>query len=169
MMPHVEGDTVYWAPFTTPLGTAYAASTSKGLCRLSIPEDSREHFFVGLQRFFNADHIKPNPEPNIEIIRQLDRYWRGELTRFEIRLDLHGTDFQIAVWESLLPPSGALVLAWESRRVPRPELTDLIQSISDLVVLSEPPYGQMAHRVDRVIKQRDVIVARPRAGLAKEA
>jgi hypothetical protein len=75
----------------------------------------------------------------------------------------------LPVWEALLPPSGALVLAWESRRVPRPDMIDLIQSTSQLVVLDDPPYDQMAHRVDRVIKQRDVIVARPRAGLAKES
>jgi hypothetical protein len=74
----------------------------------------------------------------------------------------------LPVWEAMLPPSGALVLAWESRRVPRPELIERIQSISQLVVLDEPPYNQMAHRVDRVIRRRDVIVARPRAGLAKE-
>jgi len=74
----------------------------------------------------------------------------------------------LPAWEDLLPTGGALVLAWESRRVPRPDMIDLIQSISQLVVLDDPPYGQMAHRVDRVIKRRDVIVARPRAGLAKE-
>jgi hypothetical protein len=48
-------------------------------------------------------------------------------------------------------------------------MIELIQSTSGLVVLNEPPYDQMAHRVDRVIKRRDVIVARPQAGLAKEA
>jgi len=74
----------------------------------------------------------------------------------------------LPVWEALLPTGGALVLAWESKRVPRPDMIDLIQSISQLVVLDEPPYNQMAHRVDRVIKRRDVLVARPRAGLAKE-
>jgi hypothetical protein len=74
----------------------------------------------------------------------------------------------VPMWEALLPPSGALVLAWESRRFPRPEMIELIQWSGVLTVLDEPPYNQMAHRVDRVIKQRDVIVARPSAGLAKE-
>jgi hypothetical protein len=75
----------------------------------------------------------------------------------------------LPAWEALLPTGGALVLAWESRRVPRMDMIDLIQSISHLVVLDEPPYDRMAHRVDRVIKRRDLIVARPRAGLAKES
>jgi hypothetical protein len=47
-------------------------------------------------------------------------------------------------------------------------MIDLIQSTSALVVLDESPYDRMAHRVDRVIKRRDVIVARPSAGLARE-
>jgi hypothetical protein len=74
----------------------------------------------------------------------------------------------LPIWEALLPPGGALVLAWESRRIGRPEMIELIEWSDALVVLDEPPYNQMAHRVDRVIKQRDVIVARPSAGLAKE-
>jgi hypothetical protein len=28
-------------------------------------------------------------------------------------------------------------------------------------VLNESPYDQLAHRVDRVIKQRDIVVVRP--------
>jgi hypothetical protein len=71
----------------------------------------------------------------------------------------------LPVWASLLPPSGALVMAWESRRYPRSELIDLVETVSPLTVLNDAPYDAMAHRVDRVIKQRDVLVARPRASL----
>jgi hypothetical protein len=74
----------------------------------------------------------------------------------------------LPMWEDLLPPGGALVLAWESRRTPRDEIVELIEWSGALAVLDVPPYNQMAHRVDRVIKQRDVIVARSRAGLARE-
>jgi hypothetical protein len=75
----------------------------------------------------------------------------------------------LPMWEDLLPPGGALVLAWESRRLRRQEMIELIEWSGALAVLNEPPYNQMAHRVDRVIKRRDVIVARPHAGLAREA
>ena len=74
----------------------------------------------------------------------------------------------LPIWETVLPTGGALVLAWESRRLPRPEMIELVEWSGALGVLDDPPYDQMAHRVDRVIKRRDVIVARPRAGLAKE-
>ena len=67
----------------------------------------------------------------------------------------------LPVWASLLPPSGAMVLAWESKRFPRPDMIELVRSVSDLIALNAPPYDALAHRVDRVIKQRDVLVACP--------
>ncbi len=66
----------------------------------------------------------------------------------------------LPVWASLLPPGGALVLAWECRPLARPDMIALVESTSPLVVLQDPPYSNLAHRVDRVIKQRDVLVAR---------
>jgi hypothetical protein len=66
----------------------------------------------------------------------------------------------LPVWASLLPLSGTIVFAWESRRLPRDEMIALVESTSPLTVLNEPPYNMLAHRVDRVIKQRDVLVAR---------
>jgi hypothetical protein len=74
----------------------------------------------------------------------------------------------LPVWASLLPPSGAMVLAWESRRYPREEMVALVESVAPLSVLNDPPYDALAHRVDRVIKQRDVLVARPCEALYAE-
>jgi O-6-methylguanine DNA methyltransferase len=92
----------YWTPFTTPLGTAYIASTRRGICRLSLPQETDAHFFVGLDKQFSPDHVRPHPEPNMEAIAEIDAYWKGERTRFELRLDLQGTAFQKAIWHVLL-------------------------------------------------------------------
>ncbi len=67
----------------------------------------------------------------------------------------------LPVWTELLAPSGALVFAWEAMRFPRADMIALVESASTLRVLNDAPYDQLSHRVDRVIKQRDVIVARP--------
>lgn len=99
-MPH--DDAVYWTPFTTPLGTAYAASTRAGLCRLTLPGETEAHFTVWLHDHFDAANIRPHPEPNLDVIEQVDAYWKGARTRFELRLDLRGTSFQRAVWDRLL-------------------------------------------------------------------
>lgn len=65
----------------------------------------------------------------------------------------------LAVWASMLSPGGAMALAWESTRFSRSDMITLVESESPLTVLNEPPYNMLAHRVDRVIKQRDVIIA----------
>lgn len=95
-------DLAYWAPFSTPLGTAYVAATRTGVCKLSVPNETREHFFVSLYKIFDPSRVRPHPEPALDCIRQLDEYLSGERTRFEMRLDLRGTPFQIKTWNSLL-------------------------------------------------------------------
>ena len=71
----------------------------------------------------------------------------------------------LPVWADLLPPSGALVMAWESSRYPRDEMIEQVEQLCPLRVLDGPPYDALAHRVDRVIKQRDLLVARHAAVL----
>ncbi len=66
----------------------------------------------------------------------------------------------LPVWASLLLPGGCLVLAWDATRFDRAEMVGLAKSATTLAVLDEPPYDALAHRVDRVIKRRDVLVAR---------
>jgi hypothetical protein len=68
----------------------------------------------------------------------------------------------LPVWAALLPAYGALVFAWDATRFPREQMVELVESAGPLEVLNLPPYIMLAHRVDRVIKSRDVIVARKR-------
>lgn len=66
----------------------------------------------------------------------------------------------LPVWAAMLQPQGALVFAWDATRFPRQEMVALVESVSPLIVCNDPPYIDLAHRVDRVIKERDVLVAR---------
>ena len=63
-------------------------------------------------------------------------------------------------WVSLLTPGGAMALAWDATRFSRDKMITTIEAESRLTVLNRAPYDQFAHRVDRVIKHRDVIIAR---------
>lgn len=74
----------------------------------------------------------------------------------------------LPVWASLLPTGGAMVLAWESSRLDRAEMIELLQRSAPLTVLNGPPYDALAHRVDRVIKERDLVVARPNEAVERE-
>jgi predicted RNA methylase len=66
----------------------------------------------------------------------------------------------LPVWANLLPSGGTLVYAWDATRFERGEMIALIENLAPLTILNQPPYDQLAHRVDRVIKRRDILVAR---------
>lgn len=65
----------------------------------------------------------------------------------------------LPVWSKLLAPGGALVFAWDATRFTRTEMIRLVQQVAPLTICNEPPYPALAHRVDRVIKQREVLAA----------
>ncbi len=63
-------------------------------------------------------------------------------------------------WAALMDPGGTLAFSWDSTRAGRDEMAALVEDLSPLRVVRDAPYDALAHRVDRVIKRRDVIVAR---------
>ncbi len=63
----------------------------------------------------------------------------------------------LPVWASWLAPGGAIAMAWDSTRFPRTDMLAVLAGCG-LNALNHAPYDQLAHRVDRVIKQRDVVV-----------
>jgi len=66
----------------------------------------------------------------------------------------------LPAWERLLLPGGTLALAWNATHVPRTSLVQFVEALTSLGVRSDPPYTQLEHTVDRVIKRRDILVAR---------
>ena len=65
----------------------------------------------------------------------------------------------IGAWERTLLPGAAVALAWDATRLDRDVLRAAIEGNSALAVRDDGPYADLEHRVDRVIKRRDVIVA----------
>jgi hypothetical protein len=65
----------------------------------------------------------------------------------------------LPVWVGMLPPGGAVAFAWDATRFPRPDMVTLVETVAPVVVYQASPYDDLAHRVDRVIKRRDLLVA----------
>jgi hypothetical protein len=65
----------------------------------------------------------------------------------------------LPVWERLLLPGGTLALAWNATRIERADFSQLVEAHTKLRVRADPPYTQLEHTVDRVIKKRDVLIA----------
>ena len=64
----------------------------------------------------------------------------------------------LPVWESMILPGGTLALAWNATRIERANMVELVEQHTHLKVRNDPPYTQLVHTVDRVIKRRDILV-----------
>ena len=65
----------------------------------------------------------------------------------------------LPIWADLAAAGSVMAFAWDATRFERAEMVALVESAGHWQVCGGAPYDQLAHRVDRVIKLRDVIVA----------
>jgi len=95
-------ETVHISHVETPIGKLRVASTGKGLGYVELPRASG----CGLRGWLHhhlpgADCVEPG-DRNRAAIAQILEYLDGKRTKFDLRLDLRGTEFQRQVWEALL-------------------------------------------------------------------
>jgi len=83
------------------IGPVYVASTDRGVCKISIPRETKKDFLRWLVKHFSEDEVVDNRAKNREIIDELTRYLNGKLVKFRCSLDQTGTPFQIRVWSEL--------------------------------------------------------------------
>jgi methylated-DNA-[protein]-cysteine S-methyltransferase len=84
---------ISWKRHPSPLGPLLLAVSARGLCGLTFSEHK---YFKGVAGDEDPAH------PILQsAARQLDEYFAGGLTQFDLPLDLDGTPFQLLVWESL--------------------------------------------------------------------
>jgi methylated-DNA-[protein]-cysteine S-methyltransferase len=86
-------DAIYRTVFRSPLGELRLASDGDHLTEILLPPHKRdvERGAIGVG----------TPAVLGEAMRQLAAYFAGELTAFDLPLELHGTDFQRRVWLEL--------------------------------------------------------------------
>ena len=89
---------VVYTVFDTPIGTMRVASTAAGICRVLLPDESVEGFLGWLGKTFPQARLTESSEANAQPIGEIVAYLKGQLRDFRSPLDLHGTDFQQAVW-----------------------------------------------------------------------
>jgi O-6-methylguanine DNA methyltransferase len=92
---------VYCTSFESKIGLIYVASTEKGVCKVSVPRQTKRDFFRWLRENFDDSEVADNKSRNREVIDQLARYFNGKLAKFAVNIDLIGTPFQVRVWREL--------------------------------------------------------------------
>ena len=85
--------------YRSPIGTIVLRASDRGLTRLDFVDETDE--IVNAQGSANDEYLKT-------AVSQLDEYFAGSRTCFDVPLDLRGTPFQMAAWRALLLiPCGA--------------------------------------------------------------
>lgn len=78
----------------SPLGTLLLAANERGVCGVYFEQ---HNYFNGTQ-----DWVRDEAHPHLqEAAAQLDEYFGGRRTGFDVPLDLAGTPFQRSVWNAL--------------------------------------------------------------------
>lgn len=86
---------IYYAEHESPLGRLLLAATDSGLCGIYFEEHRYFKGTAGWHRNAGHPHLR-------NAAQQLDEYFAGQRTTFDIALDMKGTEFQRAVWKELL-------------------------------------------------------------------
>ncbi len=117
------GMKVFCTSFDSRIGRIYIASTEKGVCKISVPRESRKDFFGWLKDHFEVETISDNRARNREVIDQLTRYFGGKLATFTCPVDLMGTPFQTRVWKELskIPYGATITYKHLARKVQAPK------------------------------------------------
>lgn len=88
--------------FTTPLGPMFGCATTNGVCLLEFTDrKALETEFKQLCKLLNAV-ILPGPNPHLDQLqKEMEEYFEGKRTQFEVALHTPGTSFQQKVWNIL--------------------------------------------------------------------
>lgn len=101
---------LYSATHRTPVGKLTLIASDRGLRAILWPKETSRHATSG---------TRPNPDHPIlrKTASQLDEYFGGLRTGFDLPLDLQGTRFQLAAWRALADiPFGATATYGEQAR-----------------------------------------------------
>lgn len=98
-----EVKTLFWSSTPSAQGVCTVIATEQGVCWTGTPGTPRDYGLGLLERHFTIAQVIEGEEvvPLRQAMDELRRYLAGERLQFTCALDLHGTPFQMAVWEAL--------------------------------------------------------------------
>ena len=109
---HGKGVAISYATIATPLGLLMIGATDRGLCFLEFGTSPAE-LLESLQQEFASAHIMPLAEPApaeyLTWVKALSGFLEGEKALSKLPVTLHGTVFQLKVWNYLRTiPNGSV-------------------------------------------------------------
>jgi len=115
---------LYWSSISSPKGSIVVMATERGVCWTGTPGTTKDEGFAWLRRKMQFDRVIEGEQiaPLQQAMDELRRYLAGERVQFTCPLDLHGTAFQVNVWEELsrIPYGETCTYAEIARAIGRP-------------------------------------------------
>jgi O-6-methylguanine DNA methyltransferase len=106
----------------TPIGVLLTAGGDAGICRLCFPEEPSQNWEGWFRKWF-SQLPEETPHPILkQAAAELDEYFARRRHIFNVPLDLHGTAFEMRVWQDLIkvPYGGTVSYGEIARRIKRP-------------------------------------------------
>lgn len=98
-----NGKPITMTRLVTPLGPMVAASVDAGVCMLEFPDRRMlETQLKRMKRWYGGPITPGDSDHLAQLDDELQRYFKGELTRFTVPLDCTGTEFQMQAWLALM-------------------------------------------------------------------
>ena len=88
---------VHFHSFDSEIGRIFVAETKRGLARIQFGKVTERKFKSSLKHDFPGCDIVPGGTENRKAEKQLKGYLKGNLRKFNLRLDIPGTEFQKTV------------------------------------------------------------------------
>ncbi|MBU9720857.1 MULTISPECIES: methylated-DNA--[protein]-cysteine S-methyltransferase [Bacillaceae] len=94
---------IYYDEMDSPIGMLTVGKTKKGICFIEFGsmKDTISCIETWLKKKFMNVSLERNEEELKQAFEQLNEYFRGQRTNFDLPLDLIGTRFQTLVWNKV--------------------------------------------------------------------
>jgi len=95
-------ETIYYAECRMPWVSLLLASNERGLASVQfVGKGEKRSALAWLRRRFPGAKLVRSAEVNQKALEELEAYGRGGRQPFTMPLDLHGSPFQVKVWQAL--------------------------------------------------------------------
>lgn len=115
---------LYWSSVYCPQGLIVVMATEQGVCWTGTPGTPLDEGIAWLRRNIQYDRVIEGEKvaPLQQAMDELNCYLAGEHVKFACPLDLHGTAFQVEVWQELyrIPYGETRTYAEIARSIGRP-------------------------------------------------
>lgn len=126
--------------YSSPLGDIDLASINGKLCLCNWSNKKNKITIANrLKRHLQISHFNEQPCQTLALTKQqLDSYFAGELTQFNIPLQFAGTTFQQQVWQALLtiPYGQTISYAQLAQRLDQPKAVGAVANANAANALS---------------------------------